>query len=270
MNSRMTAYSALGLVSLALVATQASAPAQTPGGSFAAVTTTPEFKATPVEVGDALMMHQRYQAAIEAYKKAPSNSPDAWNKMGLAYQLMFNINEATRCYEKAMKLSPQQANFVNNMGSIYMERREYGHAVRNFKKAVKLDPQSALFEKNLGTALLAQRKYNDGWKAYQRALALDSQIFDRNRAGVHVDNPASLLDRGAMNFYMARGCVKAGMLTKAIDYLRMAMNEGFTDTRRVLADPEFAVLFDVPGFQEMIASQNGYAQAASTHTRLLH
>ena len=36
------------------------------------------------------MARQRYQAAIEAYKKAPRDSAEAWNKMGVAYQLMFN------------------------------------------------------------------------------------------------------------------------------------------------------------------------------------
>ena len=49
--------------------------------------TPPSFE----QVGDALMAHQRYQAAIEAYKKAPTNDPIVWNKLGIAYQLMFNL-----------------------------------------------------------------------------------------------------------------------------------------------------------------------------------
>ena len=45
------------------------------------------------------MAHHRYQAAIEAYKQAPQNSAAVWNKMGIAYQMMFNLPDATRCYE---------------------------------------------------------------------------------------------------------------------------------------------------------------------------
>jgi len=56
-------------------------------------------QATPVEMGDALMARQRYQAAIEAYKKAPEDDAAAWNKLGIAYQMMFNVNDAMRCYK---------------------------------------------------------------------------------------------------------------------------------------------------------------------------
>ena len=45
------------------------------------------------------MAHQRYQAAIEAYKKAPQDSAAVWNKMGIAYQMMFNLEDAIRCYQ---------------------------------------------------------------------------------------------------------------------------------------------------------------------------
>src|SRR5579863_130721 len=42
-------------------------------------TTVPKTPPTFEQVGDALMAHQRYQAAIEAYKKAPTNDPAVWN-----------------------------------------------------------------------------------------------------------------------------------------------------------------------------------------------
>ena len=48
------------------------------------------------------MAHQRYQAAIEAYKKAPTNEPAVWNKLGIAYQLMFDLD---RC-EAELRESP--------------------------------------------------------------------------------------------------------------------------------------------------------------------
>ena len=45
------------------------------------------------------MLHQRYQAAIEAYKKVPGQPANALNQMGIAYQMMFNLktrSNATR------------------------------------------------------------------------------------------------------------------------------------------------------------------------------
>jgi hypothetical protein len=70
-----------------------------------------------------------------------------------------------------------------------------------------------------------------------------------------VENPASAAERGAMNYYMAKGCVRAGMNDCAIDYLRMALNEGFTNPKKIEADGEFAGLKGVPAFRELLAEQ---------------
>ena len=126
---------------------------------------------------DSLMAHQRYQAAIEQYKKAPRDSAEVWNKMGVAYQLMFNLDDATRCYLQAQKLDPKNAVVLNNLGTVYVSQKEYSKAEKTYRKALKLDPKSALVHKNLGTALLAEHKYQKGWQEYQNALADDPEIF---------------------------------------------------------------------------------------------
>jgi hypothetical protein len=61
-----------------------------------------------------------------------------------------------------------------------------------------------------------------------------------------------------MNFYMAKSCMKAGMQQRAIHYLRLALNEGFTTPKKILADTELAGLRDVPEFQQMLAAQGVY------------
>ena len=58
-----------------------------------------------------------------------------------------------------------------------------------------------------------------------------------------------------MNYYMAKGCVRAGMNDCAIEYLRMALNEGFTNPKKIEADGEFAGLRAVPAFQQLLAEQ---------------
>jgi tetratricopeptide (TPR) repeat protein len=215
-----------------------------------------QFHPTHEQVADSLMAHQRYQAAIDEYRQA-GDTVDSLNKMGVAYQLMFNMNDAERCYREALRKDPKNAVALNNMGSIYMSHKDYSRAVRTYRKAVKLNSQEALFHKNLGTALLAQHKYKDGWQSYQQALALDPDIFSHS-SSVRVDNPSSLQDRGAMNFYMAKGCVKAGLPQRAVYYLRLALNEGFTTPKKILADAELAALHDVPEFQQMMAAQGVY------------
>ena len=234
--------------------TEASVPVQAPPPPAAAPRVyTPNPNATPEQIADSLMAHQRYQAAIEQYKKAPK-SAEVWNKMGVAYQLMFNLDDAADCYQKAIKLDPKNAVVMNNLGTVFVTLKQFSKAEKTYRKALKLDPKSALVHKNLGTALLAEHKYQKGWQEYQNALANDPEIF-RNTNTVRVENPASVQDRGAMNYYMAKGCVRAGQTQRAIEYLRMAINEGFTTPKKIAADQEFASLRDVPAFQEMLAAQ---------------
>jgi tetratricopeptide (TPR) repeat protein len=255
-----------------LLAAPAAIPAQTPDQPTPAPTTSttvtpsqtasaparvviPNPNATPEQIADSLMAHQRYQAAIEQYKKASRDSAEVWNKMGVAYQLMLNLDDATRCYLQALKLEPKNAVVLNNLGTVYVTQKDYSKAEKTYRRALKVNPKSALVHKNLGTALLAEHKYQKGWQEYQNALADDPDIFKSNNS-VRVENPASVQDRGAMNFYMAKGCVRAGQMERAVEYLRMAINEGFTTPKKIAADEEFAGLRDVASFQEMLASQN--------------
>jgi Tfp pilus assembly protein PilF len=241
---------------------QAAVPASSPASSQASaavasgqgVTATPPFQPTPEQVGDSLFGRQHYQAAIEAYKKAPRDSADVWNKMGIAYQMMFNLEAASHCYRISLRLDSKNPRVLNNLGTVYDSLKKYGDAERMYRKAVKIDPSSAMVYKNLGTSLLAQHKYKKGWEVYKTALTIDPNIFMSN-VNPRVENPASVQERGAMNYYMARGCVRAGMNDCAIEYLRMALNEGFTNPKKIQADSEFASLRGIPAFEELLAAQ---------------
>ncbi|MGA2250188.1 tetratricopeptide repeat protein [Terracidiphilus sp.] len=227
---------------------------QSSGAGVAARAATPVQSPAESE-GDALMEHQRYQAAIEAYKRAPQDSAAVWNKMGIAHQLLYNNVDALRCYDVAHRLEPKNASVVNNIGSIAISARRFNDAEKQYRKAEKLDPTSPLFHKNLGTAYLSDHKYKKGWEEYRAALAIDPTVFSR-AAGVRVENPTATQDRGAMNYYMAKGCMLTGAKVQAIEYLRMALNEGFTNPKKISEDEQFTALHDMPAFQTMMLEQN--------------
>lgn len=214
----------------------------------------PAHPPTHEELGDTLAVRRRYQAAIGEYMKAPP-SATVWNKMGIAYQMMFNLKDATRCYKESLKADPHNSQVLNNMGTVYDSLKDYGAAERYYRKALKVDPHSALILKNLGTNLLAQHKYSRGWGEYQKALAIDPNVFlDKNSP--QVENPSTVAERGAMNYYMALGCVRMGETACALQYLRMALDEGFTSPKKIAAATEFASLRDNPDFKQMLAAQS--------------
>jgi len=212
---------------------------------------TPQPQVTPEEIGDTLMVHRRYQAAIETYRKSPVMTAVLWNKLGIAYQMMFDMDDASNCYKKSLKLNPHNAQVLNNLGTVQDALKKYKSAERYYRKALKIDPKSALIYKNLGTNLLTRRKYEKGWDAYKKALALDPAIFE-NTTSPRAVNPASVQERGALNYYMAKGCVQAGRPDCAIGYLRRALNEGFTTPKKIASDAEFSRLRGVPEFDELI------------------
>jgi Tfp pilus assembly protein PilF len=208
------------------------------------------------------MGHQRYQAALAAYKLAPQRTADVWNKMGIAYQLMFNLEDASHCYQASLRLDPKNSRVINNLGTIYDSEKQYGNAERMYHRALKLDNRSALIYKNLGTNLLAQHKYKKGWEVYKTALQIDPHIF-QNNTSPRIENASTVQERGAMNYYMAKGCVRAGMNDSAIDYLRMALNEGFTNPKKIQADVEFAALRGIPAFEQLLAEQTKQQSASA-------
>ena len=230
--------------------TQATSQAPAPNSAA-----TPQKPPSAEQLGDSLVAHQRYQAAIAAYSSAPEMTADLWNKMGIAYQMLFNATDATRCYKESLKLDAANPQVMNNLATVYASLKLYGQADRMYRKALKLDPKSAIILKNYGTNLLAEHKYNRGWEAYQQALAIDPQIFaDHN--GPSVQNPSNVQDRGAVNYYMAAGCARAGYTDCALQYLRMALDEGFTTRKKVQADSQFASLRDNPAFRQLLAEQH--------------
>jgi len=234
--------------------TPASSPSQAPAATEKPIANLPpQPPPSPEDLGDSLAIHQRYQAAIAAYQKAP-HSAVIWNKMGIAYQMMFNVREAMHCYKESLRLDPHNAQVINNLATIYDSEKQYSAAERLYRKSVKINPHSALVYKNMGTNLLAQHKYSRGWEAYQQALAIDPEIFE-DHGTPQVQNPASITERGAMNYYMALGCVRMGQTECALQYLRMALDEGFTSPKKVAADIAFASLRDNPDFKQLLASQ---------------
>jgi len=243
----------LGVVPRASMA-QPSHQVQTPLATTSPAPSSPSQQVTPEELGDSMVAHKRYQEAIAEYAKAPQMSAAMWNKMGIAYQMMLNAKDATRCYRESLKLDPGNSQVLNNLGTVYASLREYGQADRMYHKALKIDPRSAIILKNLGTNLLAEHKYNKGWEAYQRAIAIDPQVF-AGHTGPAIEDPSNVKERGAMNYYMAAGCASAGYTDCALEYLRRALDEGFVTRKKIASDSEFASLRSNPAFQQLIAEQ---------------
>jgi len=155
------------------------------------------------------------------------------------------------CYKESLKLNPRNAHAINNLGSLHFSLREFAPAERMYRKALALEPGSAVVELNLGTDLIAEQKYDEGWQHYQAALDMDPHAFE-NTASLRIGSQASAQNRGAVNYYMAKGLTQAGEMATAIDHLRLALEQGFASPRKIEADENFAALRGIPAYEDLI------------------
>jgi Tfp pilus assembly protein PilF len=213
-----------------------------------------EIKLSQEDLGNLQMVRKEYQAAILTFTGIPNKSAAIWNKIGIAYQQMFLVDDAEKSYEKALKIDPRNPDILNNLGSVFYSRKEYGVAEHYYRKALKFEPRSALIYKNLGTDLMAADKFKKGWTCYQTAMEMDPEIFERANL-LRIGEPTPTQQRGAMNYYLAVSYAKVGKLDLAVDYLRRAIDEGFTDRKKVMMDKELASLRGSTAFDRLISEQ---------------
>ncbi|HLH33698.1 MAG TPA: tetratricopeptide repeat protein [Alloacidobacterium sp.] len=214
----------------------------------------PHFAISAEMQGDLLMARQRYVAALDAYRQGPSNSAVIWNKMGIANHHMFNLKAAENDYREALKLNPGYPEAWNNLGAVYYGEKKYHDAEHAYRKAIKLFPKSATFYSNLGTAYVAQGKYKKGAEAYHMALKLDPNVFNGDPAA-KVAEAGPSREMAYLNYLLAKAYAEAGRKDEALYYLRKALDEGFSDRKKLLDEKEFAGLHSNPEFQQMMSER---------------
>lgn len=204
------------------------------------------------DMGDIYTVRQRYTAALAEYMQVHSPTAATWNKMAIAYQMLFDSKDAIRCYKQSIRLNKHDARVYNNLGTVYDSLNRFKDGERYYRQSLKLDPQSALTLKNLGTNLLMQHKYEKGHEAYRQALSIDPGAF-REHDGPIISDPASLHERGMANYIKALSCARAGLSDCALEYLRRAVNEGAVSAKALAAEGGFAPLRGSTNFQHLLA-----------------
>ena len=206
--------------------------------------------------GDILMARKMYREALETYKTGPADSAIIANKTGIAYHQMLDLENARRCYERAIKLRPDYAEAINNLGTVYYARKSYRRSITQYKKALRLTPQSASILSNLGTSYFARKNYDLAFATYQQALALDPEVFEhRSTMGILLQE-RTVDERAKFHYYLARTYAKAGDVEHTLIYVRKALEEGFKEPDKFKKDPEFQIVRDNPEFQQIMSTEH--------------
>jgi tetratricopeptide (TPR) repeat protein len=211
---------------------------------------------TPELRGDIFMARKQYREAIEAFHEGSQKDPVLWNKTGIAYHQMLQLDSALKSYQQAVRLKKDYLEAINNIGTVYYARRSFRRSITYYRRALKLDPEasrSAAIYNNLGTALFARKQYKDAADALQTALSLDPDVFEHTSSyGVMLEE-RSVQERAKYHYYVAKLYAKNGRNDLALQYLRKALEEGLKERKQLEKDPEFASLRDTKEFKDLLA-----------------
>ena len=204
--------------------------------------------------GDIHMAREEYRAALASYANVESPSASTWDKMGIAYQMLFDVDDAVRSYKQSLKVDPRNVRALNNLATVEDSRQNFSAAERLYKKALRIAPRSANILKNLGTDLILQHQFGRGADAYAQALTINPHVLDAT-SGPSIDAPSPSKDRGAQNYAQARTCARVGLTSCALAHLQSAFNEGAATLTSVANEDDFDWLRARPEFQAILAAQ---------------
>jgi tetratricopeptide (TPR) repeat protein len=203
--------------------------------------------------GDILMARKMYREAVDVYREGPADSALLHNKTGIAFHQLLQFNLAKKEYEQSIKLNPQYAEAINNLGAIYYAQKNYRRAVRQYTKALAITPEAASIYSNLGSAYFARKDYPKAAECYQKALAIDPEVFEHHNQYGTLLQERSTTERAKFHYYLAKTYAKAGQNERALQYIRKALEEGFTDRKKFMEESEFTNLRALPEFKELMA-----------------
>jgi tetratricopeptide (TPR) repeat protein len=162
-------------------AAQQDAPQQSPTGGS-------DDARALFERGKDAYKHNRDEEAVEDFKQATQLDPDfaeAHYRLGLAYNVTKQKDEADKSFEQAVKLyekltkqDPKNSDAYYFLGLCYEQLGKYDDAARVLKEAVKNSPTESddkYFELALSHYKLAQ--YDESVRALNKALEINPDNF---------------------------------------------------------------------------------------------
>lgn len=209
------------------------------------------------EKGDILRAQKHYLDALDSYKAAMAKQPTAllWNKEGMTYLLMQRVPEASKCFDRAIKIDKKAPEGYNNRGYIEQYNKNYDKAIKYYRKALSLRSDDAVFHFNMGTSYFGKQDFVRAAQEYRAAYMLDPNIFERvSKTGIMAQS-TSPENRAAFSFMVAKMYAQAGDVDRSLEYLRKALEEGYKDIKKVYTDAEFASLREDKRFTELMAQK---------------
>jgi tetratricopeptide (TPR) repeat protein len=118
----------------------------------------------------------KFDKAKERFNKLLEQNPDhaaALNYLGYSYaDRHIDLDEAQKLIEKAVKLEPNNASYLDSLGWVFYGQGKFSEAREQIEKAIGIIKDPVIYE-HLGEVDLKLEKYADAWEAFSDSLALN-------------------------------------------------------------------------------------------------
>jgi tetratricopeptide (TPR) repeat protein len=204
--------------------------------------------------GDLAFGRKDYYASLIKYLESARLNPNSeviYNKLGIAYSQLKYYEQAIDSFLHSIALNRKYPYSYNNLGSVYFAQGNMKKSEKYFKKAIGLKNDEAAFHMNMGSVLLERKKREKAMAEWRKALALDPAILTGSSSVSLIGTRASTMER---RYFMARLLASSGRVDLAIENLKQAIAEGFTDIDRIRKEPDFDPIRNDKRFVEFIAN----------------
>jgi|GEM_PF-2067824 tetratricopeptide (TPR) repeat protein len=128
-----------------------------------------------INEGNDLIERREYAEAVKCYNKAIKLTPDstnALNNKGLALARMEKFPDAVACYNKALKINTEDVEIIFNKGIALERLCNYGKALRCYDDILDKKPGDADAWCGRGDVLFGRGSFEEALLAYERALEI--------------------------------------------------------------------------------------------------
>ncbi len=193
------------------------------------------------DIGSLYLREGKWSESIPEFQKALALAPDSatYSNLGTAYFFLKNYDQATKMYEKAVEMTPNDEVLLGNLGDAYRWSGHSDQAGTAYSKAISLafqelqvNPRSASIMGDLG---LLYAKKGDATNALQYT------------------NQARAIKPDDLQLMYSEAQVKAliGTPEDALKSLRLALQKGYA-AQEAWNDPELQKLQALPQFSQLL------------------
>jgi len=121
--------------------------------------------------GDVLSKLSRYREALKYTHEALQHA-ELWGKKGDTSYKLSSYKLAIKCYDRAIKLEPNNAEYWGKKGAALYALRLYEDALKCFDKAIDLEPNNAEYWRSKSAVLVALLRFDEADKCMEIAKNL--------------------------------------------------------------------------------------------------